>query len=89
MSWSGIQELTDVGKRQHFLIGYRNHQRYIVEKKLINQTYDPREVHIFSTNKNRTIESAASQLQGLYMAGEGPQMLKKKELFLQLMKTYI
>ena len=74
MSWSGIQELTDVGKRQHFLIGYRNHQRYIVEKKLINQTYDPREVHIFSTNKNRTIESAASQLQGLYLAGEGPNL---------------
>ena len=74
MSWSGIQELTDVGKRQHFLIGYRNHQRYIVENNLINQTYDPREVHIFSTNKNRTIESAASQLQGLYMAGEGPNL---------------
>jgi hypothetical protein len=78
MSWSGIQELTDVGKRQHFLIGYRNHQRYIVENNLINQTYDPREVHIFSTNKNRTIESAASQLQGLYLSGEGPTLTEKQ-----------
>ena len=74
MTWSGIQELTNIGKRQHFLIGYRNHKRYIIEKKLINKTYDPREIHIFSTNINRTIESAASQLQGLYLAGEGPNL---------------
>ena len=74
MTWSGIQELTNIGKRQHFLIGYRNHKRYIIEKKLINKTYDPREIHIFSTNINRTIESAASQLQGLYLSGEGPSL---------------
>jgi hypothetical protein len=74
MTWSGIQELTNIGKRQHFLIGYRNHKRYIIEKKLINKTYDPREIHIFSTNINRTIESAASQLQGLYLSGEGPNL---------------
>ena len=74
MTWSGIQELTNIGKRQHFLIGYRNHKRYIIEKKLINKTYDPREIHIFSTNINRTIESPASQLQGLYLAGEGPNL---------------
>jgi hypothetical protein len=33
MTWPGIQELTDVGKRQHFLIGYRNHQRYIKQNQ--------------------------------------------------------
>ena len=78
MTWPGIQELTDVGKRQHFLIGYRNHQRYIEQNQLINAKYDPREVHIFSTNKNRTIESAASQLQGLYLSGEGPTLTEKQ-----------
>ena len=78
MTWPGIQELTDVGKRQHFLIGYRNHQRYIKQNQWINAKYDPREVHIFSTNKNRTIESAASQLQGLYLSGEGPTLTEKQ-----------
>ena len=70
--WNGLKELTGVGIRQHFLVGYRNRIRYINNTNLINQKYDPREVLLISTDSNRTIMSANAQVQGLYLPGTGP-----------------
>ena len=72
--WIGLKELTGVGLRQHFLVGYRNRIKYINEAKLIKPYYDPREVYIISTDSNRTIMSANAQIQGLYPPGTGPSI---------------
>ena len=70
--WLGLKELTGVGLRQHFLVGYRNRLKYVNETNLIKPDYDPREVFIISTDSNRTIMSANAQIQGLYPPGTGP-----------------
>ena len=72
--WFGLKELTGVGLRQHFLVGYRNRIKYTVENQLISDTYDPREVFLISTDSNRTIMSANAQVQGLFMPGTGPRL---------------
>lgn len=72
--WSGFQELTDVGKRQHYLLGFRNRQRYIVDNKLLSEVYNPMEILITSTDVNRTIDSASAQLQGLYTPGTSQKL---------------
>ena len=69
--WSGEGELTGVGMRQHYLLGHRNRIKY---DGYLSQSYDPREVFIVSTDVNRTIMSAYSQLQGLYPNGTGPAL---------------
>ena len=74
--WIGLKELTGVGLRQHFLVGYRNKLKYTKDYKLINPTYDPREVFLISTDTNRTVMSANAQVQGLFPPGEGPSLNK-------------
>ena len=76
--WEGSNELTGVGIRQQFLLGYRNRLRYIEEKKLINSIYDPREVYLVSIDKNCTIMSANAQVQGLFLPGTGPLLYKNQ-----------
>lgn len=76
--WLGLKELTGVGLRQHFLVGYRNRIKYIKENNLINPIYDPREVYLISTDSNRTIMSANAQVQGLYTPGTGKKLTPEK-----------
>ena len=76
--WIGLKELTGVGLRQHFLVGYRNQIKYIKENHLINPIYDPREVFLISTDSNRTIMSANAQVQGLYTPGTGKKLTHEK-----------
>ena len=76
--WDGPNELTGVGLRQHFLVGYRNRLRYIDEKKLINEKYDPREVYLVSMDTNSTIMSANAQVQGLFLPGTGPLLFENQ-----------
>ena len=61
--WMDSGELTKKGKMQHFSIGAKNKLRY---KNFINTQYDPKEIKIFSTDYNRTINSAQFQLLGIY-----------------------
>jgi hypothetical protein len=68
-TWSGAGELSEVGMRQHYLLGYRNRVRY---GNFLSKSYDPKEIYVVSTDVNRTIMSAASHLQGLYSPGTGP-----------------
>ena len=65
--WSGKGEITGVGQRMEYILGLRDRERYITDKfKFLSEAFDPHELLIFSTDKNRTILSMASLLQGLY-----------------------
>ena len=72
--WNNPGELTGIGQRMHYLLGLRNRIRYIEKEKFLSEKFDPHEILIYSSNLNRTMLSAASQLQGLY-----PQSSKKGE----------
>ena len=61
--WNQKAELTLTGRKQHYNIGLKNKKRY---SNFINITYDPKEIIVYSTNTNRTISSAQSQLLGLF-----------------------
>ncbi len=72
--WIGQSELTGVGLRQSFLVGYRDRLRYIEEKKLISEEYDPRDIFVYASENNRTLMSASALLHGLFLPGTGPQI---------------
>lgn len=73
-TWIGQNELTGVGLRQSFLIGYRDRLRYIEEKKLISEEYDPRDIFVYASENNRTLMSASALIHGLFLPGTGPQI---------------
>ena len=64
--WSSPEQLTLVGRRMHYILGYRNNERYIQKMNFLSKNYNPHEILLISSNINRTIESAFCQLQGLY-----------------------
>ena len=72
--WIGENELTGVGLRQSFLVGYRDRLRYIDQYNLISEEYDPRDILIYATENNRTLMSASALLHGLFLPGTGPQI---------------
>jgi len=73
--WSnGAGELSYVGMRQHFLLGSELRQRYIVEDPVLSPSYTATQVYFRSTDVNRTLMSAQSQLMGLYPQGTGPKL---------------
>lgn len=65
----GLGQLTPTGARMHYLNGYQFRRRYIVQHQLFGPFYDPEEVYIRSTDVNRTLMSAQSQLYGLFPDG--------------------
>ena len=68
----GEGELLPEGMRQHYLIGQELRKRYIKDEEFLSFNYYQPEIYVFTTDINRTIMSAQSQLQGLYPAGTGP-----------------
>jgi hypothetical protein len=60
--------------RQHFLLGSELRQRYIIEEPLLQPFYNASAVYFRSTDVNRTIMSAQSQLMGLFPPSTGPQL---------------
>ena len=78
VNWNGPLELTEVGKRQNLLLGYRHHLRYIKNNILLNATYDPKEILVYSSDTNRTIQSSYAQMHGLYLEGQKlkPEVIK-------------
>jgi hypothetical protein len=64
----GFGELTQVGMLQHFELGIYLRKRYIegVPYRLLNSSYSRYEVTIRSTDYDRTLMSAYSNLAGLY-----------------------
>jgi hypothetical protein len=65
-NWPNPGELTEVGKRMHFLLGLRNRQVY---KSFTTRHKLDGSVYIRSTDYNRTIESVQSQMQGFFPPG--------------------
>ena len=72
--WIAKNELTEVGKRSHFLIGVRNRRRFIEKYKLLKKKFDKEEIEIYTTDYNRTIQSVYAQLQGLYPEKTGKRI---------------
>ena len=72
--WIGQNELTGVGLRQSFLVGFRDRLRYIEDEKLISEEYDPRDILVYGSEYNRTLMSASALLHGLFLPGTGPQI---------------
>lgn len=70
--WDGDSQLTAVGLRQHYLLGYKNRLKYF--KNLNITSFNPNEISIFSTETDRTIMSAYSELFGMYQPGSGPKL---------------
>ena len=66
------EELTGVGMRQHYLLGAEMRQRLVLDAGLIGAEFNTSQVEIWSTDVNRTLMSAYSQLVGLFPAGSGP-----------------
>lgn len=67
-------ELTPVGMRQHYVLGQLLRLEYIENLNFLTPTYNATELYVYSTNVNRTIISAMSQLLGLYPLGSGPDI---------------
>jgi hypothetical protein len=63
----GLGELTPEGMRMHYLNGVEFRSRY--SGSLLSENYFSNEIYVRSTDVNRTIMSAQSQLEGLYPYG--------------------
>ena len=68
----GKDELTPSGMRQHFLLGQELRQRYVVDQEVLSDTFQVGEVDVLASDLDRTIDSAQSQLRGLYPPSTGP-----------------
>lgn len=69
--WTGDSQLTNMGIRQHYLLGYRNRQRYT---DFLSTSFNPNEIYVISSDTPRTIMSANSHLNGMYPPKTGPQL---------------
>ncbi|OMJ95758.1 hypothetical protein SteCoe_837 [Stentor coeruleus] len=70
----GLGELLPEGMRQHYFIGQVLRTRYIQNQKLIMPFYYQPEIFVYSSDHNRTLMSAESQIQGLFPNGTGPNL---------------
>ena len=61
--WIGAGELTLIGMRMHYLLGVAIRKKY---KNFLSLNYNPNEIYIISTNVNRTLVSAYSNLKGIF-----------------------
>jgi hypothetical protein len=66
--------LTASGMRQQYLLGTKVRKDYIEKHNLINGTYDVSEFYIQSTQVPRTIQSAESQVLGIFPLGTASQL---------------
>jgi hypothetical protein len=79
--------LTESGMRQRMLVGFYNRQRYIEEFKLLDETYNPNQIFMLSTDVFRTIQSAYSELMGLYPPGTGKPLTEREHKLLRSNKS--
>lgn len=70
--------------RQHYLLGRLLHKWYNAENgtigKLYNDTYSPYQVYVQSSNIRRTLNSAYSQLEGLFPPGKRANLTQAQAL---------
>ena len=63
INWETNGELTNVGMRGEYLLGYYTKMKY---KNFLSEKFDPREILIYSTFIKRAIHSGYSYVHGLY-----------------------
>ena len=68
IKWVGDGELTSVGMRMLYLIGVHIRNKY---SNIINNLTSPNDILVYSTDLNRTIVSAESQLLGMFPPEKG------------------
>ena len=66
-------ELSAGGMRQHQKFGEMLRRDYI-DRHFLSDNYNESEVQIYSTDRNRTLMSALSQLYGMYPLRKGPKL---------------
>ena len=59
--------------REHQRLGEMLRKDYI-DRHVIPEVYNESEVQVYSTDRNRTLTSALSQLFGMYPLGKGPTL---------------
>uniref|UniRef100_A0A7E4UR76 acid phosphatase n=1 Tax=Panagrellus redivivus TaxID=6233 RepID=A0A7E4UR76_PANRE len=69
----GWGELSALGMAQHVDLGQTLRKRYIDELKFLKPEYDSHEIYVRSTDFNRTLISAMSNLIGMYPEGASIQ----------------
>ena len=78
--WDNVGELTPLGMRQLYLMGINHRERY---KYFLSEDYNSKEILVYSTKMNRTIQSGNCYLSGLFSNIKPPKI--KKE---QILKSY-
>ncbi|GMR38959.1 hypothetical protein PMAYCL1PPCAC_09154, partial [Pristionchus mayeri] len=80
----GYGELSPEGMKMHFELGRKLRKRYITETfpKFLSEAYNSKEIYIRSTDYNRTLISAYSNVQGMYSGSgvEGQNYPSKDDL---------
>ena len=61
--WYIKGELTEIGIRMSYILGYETKQRY---KQFLLNEYNPKDFLIYSTDLNRTLQTAYSYIYGLF-----------------------
>lgn len=74
----GVGDLTTVGMKMHYLLGKEIRNTY---GDFIPAKYDREKVQIIASSYNRTIESAQSQLMGLFDLGSGSTLNYNNKAF--------
>ena len=64
--WLNKRKLTSIGRRMHYILGYKNYRKYIDGMNFLSLNYNPNEIYILSKNNIENIESVECQIQGLY-----------------------
>ena len=59
-------DLTPIGERQHYLLGTQQRIRYQEELGLFPKFFDPEQVFIGTTSRDRTQMSAYAEILGIY-----------------------
>ncbi|CAH3173890.1 unnamed protein product [Porites lobata] len=72
----GLGQLTQVGMRQEYKLGQLLKHLYVDKYKLLNSSYLLKEIYVRSTDVDRCIMSAQTQLNGLYPP-QGRQIWRK------------
>ena len=75
--WENVGELTPLGIRQLYLNGIKHRERY---KNFLSQEYNSKEILIYSTKVNRTIQSANCYLSGLFSNIQPPKIKLEQEI---------
>lgn len=84
VKWNGSGELTSLGMRMHYLLGVAFRNKY---KDFISNEYNPNEIFVISTDLNRTIMSAYSNLLGTFYNSTKTKKMEIDDKFI-LNKNY-